>query len=405
MSVDSGQVLSVGQYVELEENKTIELIEKTVSIVVFEINDTTFEQVGEISQFTSLIWPDAFNGYASFELWAPLTDDNIAMIKKDNVLWCGGENACVIEIVKSTVDNKGEKGYNIKGRTLEAYLLDRIVWGTYTNKSAAASTIMYDLVYTQAINPSNPDRKLNWLVNASDSGLGKQISNYQKTGGWVYDALVSIATDSDIGFSILFDPYNKQLVFEVRAGTDRTQDNVEGNDPVVFSAELEDILSSSYYSNNQDEKNVALVMGEDKSTNRKSVVAGNSTSKGFSRKELYVDARDIQSEVYNDDGTSTQIPTEEYNNMLLQRGAEKLAECELVETYEAQIKQFGIVQYVYGVDYVKGDKVTVIDTELGISVSARITKVEEDIDTQYALVLTFGYSYPTILQKMQRMTT
>lgn len=384
-------------------NNTTELIEKTVSIIVFEVNDERFEQIGEISQFTSLIWPDAFNGYANFELWAPITDDNNEWLKQGNVLWCGGENAAVIEIIKSTVDDKGEKGYNIKGRTLESYLLNRVVWGTYTNKNIKASTLMYDLVYTQAINPANPDRILRWLVNAEDVNVGKYVETYQKTGGQLYDTLYSIATESDIGFSVLFDPYNKRLVFEVRVGTDRTENNTYGNEPVVFSADLEDILSSSYYTNNQDEKNVALVQGEDKGENRKSVVSGDNKLKGFNRKELYVDARDVQSEVYNEDGTSTPVSDVEYSGMLLQRGDEKLAEYERTETYEAQIKQFGIVQYVYNKDYVKGDRVTVVDSELGISVSARITKVQEDIDEQYALSLTFGYSYPTVLQKTKRM--
>ena len=67
--------------------------------------------------------------------------------------------------------------------------------------------------------------------------------------------------------------------------------------------------------------------------------------------------------------------------------------------------EIGNVKYEYGKDYFKGDKVTIIDEELNISVSARITQVEEDFDEEYVLVLTFGYSYPTTLQKVKRMTT
>ena len=95
----------------------------------------------------------------------------------------------------------------------------------------------------------------------------------------------------------------------------------------------------------------------------------------------------------------------QYAATLVQRGDEKLAECVSSEIFEAQIRQFGDVQYEFGKDYVKGDKVTVIDEQLGIQVSARITEVEEDFDEEYALVLTFGYSYPTILQKVKRMIT
>lgn len=377
------------------------LLEKRIQITIFRIDNTHFEPIGDLSQYTNLIWPDAFNGYANFELWAPIMDANSEIIKKGNVIWCGGENAGIIEIVKSQVDEKGEKSYHVKGRTLEKLLCDRIIWGGYV-KSGKASTIMYDIVNTQCINPSNTNRKIPYLVNATDTQVGNTISKYQKTGGEVYDALTNIASESDIGFSIIFDPHNQQLIFEVRAGEDRTLGNTSGNDPVVFSTDLEDILSSIYYSNAEDYKSVAFVQGEDIGTMRKSVTVGTVNGVGLDRHELYVDARDLQSEVYNEDGTSTTLTETEYLNTLKQRGSEKLAEHEVTETFDAQIRQFGDVQYEFGVDYVKGDKVTVIDRQLMIQVSARITNVEEDFGEEYSLVLTFGYSYPTILQKVKR---
>lgn len=377
------------------------LLDKKIQITVFQITNTIFEPIGDLSQFTSVILPDAFNGYGNFELWAPIMDDNSELLKKDNILWAGGENAYIIEVVKSTVDSKGEKSYHIKGRSLERFLCDRIIWGGYT-KSGYASTIMYDIVDKNCINPTNSNRKLPWLVNATDLHLGNQISQYQKTGGEVYDALTNLASDSDIGFSIIFDPRNKQLIFEVRAGTDRTVDNVSGNNPVVFSTDLEDILSSSYYSNNEEEKTMCLVQGEDSGSSRKSETVGAVNGVGYNRRELYVDARDLQSEVYNEDGTTTSLTDAQYRATLVQRGKEKLAEHEVTETFDAQIRQFGDVQYEFGVDYVKGDKVTVIDKQLMIQVSARITSVEEDFSDEYALILTFGYSYPTILSKVKR---
>lgn len=376
------------------------LLNKQIQITVFQVDNNTFEALGDISQYTSLLWPDAYNGYAQFELWAPITPDNAALLKKKNIIWCGGENAAVIEIVKATVDDKGEKIYDIKGRTLEKYLTERMINGTYSG-SGHASTLMYDMVDKNAIHPSNANRKIPYLVNAVDKQVGNEISQYQKTGGALYDALYQMASESDIGFSVLFDPRNKRLVFEVRKGADRTQDNDEGNDPVVFSTELEDILSSEYYGNIQDEKNVALVQGEDKGEARKSVLVGKADAYGFDRKELYVDARDLQSEVFNADGTSTPLTPAQYLEVLTQRGNEKLSECEIIETFEAQIRQFGDIQYEFGVDYVKGDKVTVIDEQLGVIVSARITNVEEQYDEEYNLVLTFGYSYPTLLQKVK----
>ena len=107
----------------------------------------------------------------------------------------------------------------------------------------------------------------------------------------------------------------------------------------------------------------------------------------------------------NEDGTTTSLTPAEYNETLVNRGDNKLAEHKVTETFEAQIRVFGEVQYEFGVDYNKGDKVTVRDKQLGVVVSARITEVEEDFDDEYELVLTFGYSYPTIMQKVKQQIT
>lgn len=376
------------------------LLEKQIQILVFKVDDTTFENIGEVNQYDSLIWPDKFNGYASFELWAPITEENSEYFKKGNILWCGGDNAAVVEIVKSTIDDKGTKIFNVKGRTLEMFLTTRIVWGTYNASNKYASTVMYEIVNQNCINPSNASRKIPYLECAEDKSVGDKIS-IQKTGGEVYTILNTIAASSDIGFNVLFKPKEKKLIFEVVAGVDRT---IEQSvvDPVEFSTDLEDILSSSYYTNDQDKKSVALVMGEGEGTSRKSKISGDNTTKGFGRRELYVDARDIQSESMNEDGTTTTLTPAEYDAALVNRGDDKLAECKTTETFEAQIRVFGDVQYEFGKDYQKGDKVTVRDRQLNVVVSARITEVEQDFDDEYALVLTFGYSYPTIMQKVKQ---
>lgn len=376
------------------------LLEKQIQILVFKVDDNTFENIGEVNQYDSLIWPDKFNGYASFELWAPIAEENSEYFKKGNILWCGGDNAAVVEIVKSAIDDKGTKTFNVKGRTLEMLFTTRIIWGTYNASNKYASTAMYDIVNQNCINPTNTSRKIPYLECAEDKQLGGKMS-VQKTGGDVYDAITTIAGSKDLGFNMLFRPKEKKLIFEVVAGVDRTIEQSEV-DPVEFSTDLEDILSSSYYTNNQDEKNVAFIQGEGDGASRISQISGNNELKGFDRKELYVDARDLQSETVNEDGTTTSLTPDEYKAALINRGDDKLSECEVTETFEAQIRVFGDIQYEFGKDYQKGDKVTVRDRQLNVVVSARITEVEEDFDDEYALVLTFGYSYPTIMQKVKR---
>ncbi len=377
-------------------------LNKQIQILVFRVtSDGVFDSIGEVNQYTNLIWPDKFNGYGQFELWAPITDENADYFVKGNFLWCGGDNAAIIEIVKSTVDEQGEKVYNVKGRTLEMLLTTRIIWGTYNAQNKYASTCMYEIVDQNCINPADPRRKIPFLELAPDLQVGERIS-IQRTGTEVYDACNVIASNQDIGFNVLFRPTEKKMIFEVVAGVDRTVEQTV-NDPVEFSTDLEDILASSYYTNNQDEKHVALVMGEESDNTRKREVSGDNTLSFFERRELYVDARDIQSKSTSESGVETELTPAEYSAALIQRGDEKLSEYEIIEMFEAKIRVFGDVQYEFGVDYFKGDKVTVRDTQLNVTVSARITEVEEDFDDEYGLVLTFGYQYPTILQKAKQM--
>lgn len=378
---------------------------KNAEIQVFKLDDNTFEAIGGINQFTSLIWPDKFNGYATFELNAPITQENKELFKEDNIIWCGGDNAAKIEIIQLDKNDSGEKVFKIKGRTLEQILETRIIWGTYYCSNKCASTAMYEIVKMQCANPIDAYRKIPFLECANDEKLGKNIS-FQKTGGEVYEAIESIAQDANLGFDILFRPKEKKLIFKVTEGIDRTGiGQVDISKQVLFSTDLEDILESSYYKNNQDVKTLAYVAGEGEGPERKYIVSGNSAIKGFARKELYVDARDIQSEISNEDGSTTSISGEAYNDLLNDRGNEKLSECILAESFEVKVRIIGNTHYIYGIDYLKGDKVVIQDNETGIEVVAKITEITENYDDEYELLLTFGYESPTLIQKIKRQLT
>lgn len=380
---------------------------KNIDIYVYKLDDSgTFDSLGEINKFTSLMWPDKFNGYSTFELNVPLTQENRNLIKKGNILWCGGENACIIEIIQSNMDENGQKTYKVRGRSLEMLLTTRIVWGTYNCVNKYSSTAMYEIVNENCVNPSNSARKIPFLECAEDEKLGK-ITSFQKTGGEVYTALQSIAADVDLGFDIIFKPREKKLLFKVTKGVDRSTVSAsdDGSKLVIFSTDLDDILSSSYYTNNQDVKTLAYVAGEGQGAERKHLTSGDNASSGFLRRELYVDARDLRTEILSEDNTVITITDDEYIELLNERGNEKLAERIEVETFEAKMRVTGEIQYVYGVDYFKGDKVIIQDNELGIQVIAKVTEVSQNYDDEYELVITFGYEYPTLIQKVKRQIT
>lgn len=118
---------------------------------------------------------------------------------------------------------------------------------------------------------------------------------------------------------------------------------------------------------------------------------------GLARRELWVDARDIQS----GEGEEALSP-EEYAQALTTRGREKLAEKQLVQSFSAQVRTEGAA-YEFGKDYKLGDRITVSDRRLGVTVQALVTAAEYTVSREgRGLSLTLGYSQPTVYEKLAR---
>lgn len=376
------------------------LLGKQLQVIVFKVNNDVFEQVGVVNTFTSMSWPTTYRGYGEFKLTCPVTDETKELIVEGNWIWCDGyKNAGIIETIHAEDDDDGVFTYEASGFTLEFLLTNRIIWGTYNAYNKDVSTVAMEIVNSSCINTSDAARKYKWLLLGEDAKLGGKITK-QQTGDDVYSVLDEMLADAGLGFSIDFLPVEQKLEFNVVSGVDRSasQSLVE---VVVLSTDMEDVLTSAYESSIQDEKTIAFVQAEDSGENRKSTTAGDESKTGFDRKELYVDARDIQSSSTTGEQEMTE---DEYVKAMKQRGLEKLSEYVKSQSFEASIRVFGETQYTFGKDYFVGDKITMQDTRLGVQADAVISKVEEDFEDTYDLSLTVGFSNLTILQKIDRMS-
>ena len=388
---------------------------KNSDIRIFKLNNSEFEILGVINQFNALQWSEKYLGFSSFELFAPITEENTKLLKKGNILWCGSKRAGIIEIVKTKMDESGNLSMDIKGRTLEMLLTTRIMWNTYTCKTPKkSSTVIYEIVKNNLVEPKNSDstidtkRKIPFLELSTDKQIGGDVT-IQRTGGDVYTTIYDIASDCNLGFDIEFDPINKKLVFDVFEGIDRSLDQ-KAVDPILFTTDMEDILKSLYYMNDTDYKNMALIEGElpeapegQPKPIRKRSITGDIDSIGFDRRELYVDARDIRMNYRDDTGQEQQVTEEEYAKMLNQRGDEKLSTYVKAENFEATIRTIGNVRKEFGKNFNLGDLVTISDKLLNVTLNARIVEVVESLSDEYTIELVFGYQYPSIFSKVERM--
>lgn len=165
---------------------------------------------------------------------------------------------------------------------------------------------------------------------------------------------------------------NKQFVFKLYAGTDRSYDQ-SANPYVVFSPKFENIINSNYVESKSALKTVTLVGGEGEGSARKYTTVGGGS--GLNRRELFTDARDISSDV----GDGVVLSDAEYTAQLQQRGKEKLAENTDVTSFEGQVET--TVMFRYGEDFFNGDVVQIAN-EYGHETKARIVEIvmSEDED-------------------------
>lgn len=371
----------------------------SMKLSVFELDNTTFNLIGEVNNFTSAQWTKRYNSYGEFELNAPMTNENKELLRIGHVLWLGEADAMIITIVNYDLSSEGERTITVKGRSLEFLLDKRCVWERTTFNNQYVSTIMIALVNKAMVAPTDTKRIMPYIGLEADPGLGGRISK-QKTGGSLYEGVQEIAESAGLGFRMNFNPEEQTITFEVYEGKDRTISQTT-NLVVEFSTEVEDLLSSAYYKNTQDYKNVAWVWGEGEGTARKRLEYGETTLTGFERDELYVDAKDIQSEE-SEEGTAT-TTEEEYYELLKQRAKEKFEEQAVEETFEASLRMFGELHNKLDEDYFLGDVVTITDRISGVQINARITAITYNLSNDFSTELTFGYGYPTLLEAVKRM--
>lgn len=410
--------------------------------------------LGLVNNLTGITWTDRYSSAGEFELWCPITDENLSLLSEGHLIWMGEETIGVIQFKELSTDSEGSMTIHVQGQTAECYLDQRVMYPTVST-SGSISSIMRVFVSKNVISPMDSDRIIpNVRLAENQESLGDNIK-IQKTGGSVLEALSELGTAYLTGFKLVFDPINKALVFTVVKGKNRSIDQ-DVNDPVVFSSELDDILESKYTYNESSYRNIAYVLGEGEGADRVLDVVGSAS--GLARRELYVDARDLQREVSwnckttvttsvirgdiglvlivttkeltNPDtgekmieetrkldlqenpvaGTETiegteeiPMPEEDYKELLKTRGREELEEYQKVDSFDASFRTWDQSGNVFRRDYDLGDIVTVFDSRLKIRTEAIVTEATTTYDDRgKSLDITFGYSQPTISQLLKR---
>lgn len=319
-----------------------------------------------VDAYSSLQWTRKYYECGSFEIHAPIAFCDIlrdgTFVHRSDAAETG-----IIEYFGYEMSKKGEESVTVKGRFLNALLDGRVV-DTTKNISGNAEAVLRSLVNAYAINPTNTSRKIDKLILGTLRGVGGSV-NTQVTGDTVMDYMYKLGLEQEISWIVRYDFLQDQLIFEVWQGLDRSAGQ-SANNQAIISREFENISGETYQRKNADYKNFAYVAGAGEGTDR-IVETVNLVPIGTRRREMYVDARDLQQKDDNGDP----ITETAYRAILRQRGLEKLQEQPIITNVDTSINQFG--NLIYKEDFDLGDLCTVINPRIGYQVDQRITEIRE----------------------------
>lgn len=325
-----------------------------------------------IDRFESLIWTERFSTYGDFQLDIVSTANNRSIFRSDMLLAMNeSHRIMMVESLTNEVNDNGEMILTVKGRSLEAILLDRVAKESLSDLTTSPKWVITDP-------PADVARKIFHdicvlgILNAGDiipfviegtfmpaSTIAEPIDpitvELEPTN--VYDATVDICNVWNLGFRLLRNYDTSEIYYDIYAGSNRTTSQTTLA-PVVFAPELDNLTNTKELTSTDKAKNVAYVFSP-AGFQMVYPVGVDPTVEGFERRVLMVNASDITSE-------NPDVPA-----ALIQRGNEALAENRVYQGFDGEISQNS--QYKYGRDYNLGDVIEVRNTD-GVTNNMRVTE-------------------------------
>ena len=302
-------------------------------MILVVISKETREPVCFIKEYSYCSYTEEYCGRGSFEIHLETNDESLPYLVFGNYVYLDYRNflntdgskivISVVGIIKTVKNSETSDFEVIVSGYLSNHLLEyRSCLTTYkytSNISAISSNIIYQLMQ----NPSDGKRKMfngiNWSYYNHYKTSPTTTIRYQNTGDTVFDCLRE-----------LFMPYNYGFFLELPIRTyvasgnqgikifgvyvhrtqviDRSIDNTDNNDPVIFSFDLDNVSRLDYESDGREYCSIAVVASEGVGTDRKVLEVGDTEASDVNRIELYVDARDLQSDSeYTEDYVDAQF--------------------------------------------------------------------------------------------------
>ena len=263
----------------------------------------TLARVGWVDVWVSLYWDSPYYSEGSFTLEVRPTTENLQLLQEGRWLVRSDESPRIPMRICSRANQNEDANLVVSGYPATWLLTKRVSAAVVKNQNAEQA--MRALV--QAAKP--------WPRLELGTAYGfDTVFDKQTSGGSVFDYCKTIGQACDLGFRVILDGTgsSKKLLFEAfRPTFDQNR---------RYSPQWGNLLNAGWSFADTDYANVALVQGAGEGDERATVWVGDVNATGSDRRELYIDARDIQPDEDNKETTTSQT----YLQKLADRGGEKL---------------------------------------------------------------------------------
>lgn len=357
-------------------------------IEYIEVRGDNTNIIGIVDTATSIIWHSVYFGVGDFEIHVPATPEIISLLRAGRYI-TRRDNDEVGIIEKLYLPESVTEGATItaSGRFVKSLLERRLIYNLSGNSNKATilrgnvESAVRDVVKNNAIAcPFDSKRNIPVLALGASANIPLRIVDANGNAAEKQVSYENLMTYTDgvlaeYGLAAKCVLNNGAFAYTVYSGADRSATNSDGNPPVIFSKEYDNLTSSEYTYDETPEKNVALIGGEGEGVNRFYYLLAHSES-GLQRREIFIDASGISKKYKDESDVEREYTDAQYITMLDAKGKQDIAPLVIAETFDGTLDATN-GNYIYGRDFTLGDIVTVQNNNLGIYANVRIREALE----------------------------
>jgi hypothetical protein len=275
-------------------------------IEYIEVRGSDTNIIGIVDIATTIIWRSEYFGVGDFEIHTPATPEIISLLKAGRFV-TRPDNDDVGIIEKLYLPENADEGATItaSGRFVKSILDRRLIYNLTGNSNKATilrgnvENAVREVIKNNAIAcPFDSNRNISLLALGEAANIPLQIVDDNGNAAEKQVTYENLLTYTDgvleeYGIASKCILQDGVFLYTIYSGIDRSINNSNGNMPVIFSKEFDNLTSSEYTYDETTEKNVALIGGEGEGVDRFYSLLAKSES-DLQRREIWIDAKSIK---------------------------------------------------------------------------------------------------------------